>query len=40
MAKRLLMIKNSDQVVEEGIRLLGRRKIQKEKEALVFWEEG
>jgi WD40 repeat protein/serine/threonine protein kinase len=40
MAKRLLMLKDSDSIIKEGIRLLGGRPIQAERESLVFWEEG
>ena len=40
MAKRLLLLKNSPNTVEEGIVLLNSRKIQEEPEALQFWQEG
>jgi WD40 repeat protein/serine/threonine protein kinase len=40
MAKRLVMLKDSDWIVKEGIRLLEKRPIQEEREALAFWEEG
>ena len=40
MAKRLLLLRNSPNIVEEGIKLLNNRKIQEEPEALQFWQEG
>jgi ankyrin repeat protein/serine/threonine protein kinase len=40
MAKRLLLLKDSNQMVEEGVRLLEKRPIQEEKESLIFFEEG
>ena len=40
MAKRLLLLQHSPDIVGEGIKLLNRRKIQEEPEALQFWQEG
>ena len=40
IAKRLLLLRNSPTIVEEGIKLLNSRKIQEEPEALQFWQEG
>ena len=40
MAKRLLLLQHSPNIVEEGINLLNSRQIQEEPEALQFWQEG
>ena len=40
MAKRLLLLKHSPDIVEEGIQLLNSRRIQEELEVLQFWQEG
>ena len=40
MAKRLLLLQHSPDIVGEGINLLNSRKIQEEPEALQFWQEG
>ena len=40
VAKRLLLLKNSPNIVDEGIALLNSRKIQEEPEVLQFWQEG
>jgi len=40
MAKKLIMLKDSDAIIEEGSRLLMYRPVQTEKGALRFWEEG
>jgi len=40
MAKKLIMLKDSDAIIEEGSRLLCFRPVQIEKGALRFWEEG
>ena len=40
IAKRLLLLKNSPNIVKEGVSLLNSRKIQEDPEVLQFWQEG